>query len=768
MSLSKPSINSQQNFTAPNYNNTCIYEFEDFRLDAAHRMLYKSGTVVSLKPKVVETLIALIERPGEVVSKDELMARVWQDSFVEEANLSQNIYLLRKTLGECPEGQPLIETFWRRGYRFNGRVRQPIDFELLHTAHTKTLVVTEEVTTEIDEIERSSAVSEHEGKSNHDLISARKVKSLRATLFISGIAMIGGSLLIAVAALFWRSYSKTERPQNTFSAVKMTRPTPELNIECAVISPDGRYLAYDSIENGRHSLSLKDIASGSSTQIMPPSDTAFGSLNFSPDGTQLYYNKFLKTSPNGTLFRVPVNGGESRAVARDVVSPQTFSPDGTQIAFVAGAVNSLVIAQTDGSGERLLRPDDPTINFETWDSNLSWSPDGTRIAICGSRINESGKRRFELIEVSVADGTTRNIPVPDWNYLDDVQWLNDQTGLIVRAREAEASPWQIWYVSYPSGEISRITNDLNNYDNLSLSADSRLLVVRKLAANMNVWTMSLDAPGQAKQITFGIDANDGANGIAFAHDGKIIYTSPRDGHVDLWMMNGDGTQQQQLTRNAGGFNARPRITPDGRTIVFVSSRTGTRQVWSMDADGGNPSQLINTKEDFEADHAVLSPDGAWVYFNAYTTGKGFISKIAIGGGESLIVRESGWPLSISPDGKLMLFGFYDGSSSQPWKNGVMSLENGEMLKVLDEGFRFVEGWTADSKSLIVVRDPDHSNLWLQPINGGELQKITKFDGGQITNFAISPDFKRLAIVRGNPSAEAVLITDLLKPSALSD
>lgn len=99
-----------------------IYEFEDFHLDAAHLLLYQNGRQISLAPKVVETLLALVERHGEVLSKDELMEIVWADSIVEESNLSQNLYLLRKILNETADGKPLIETLKRRGYRFNGDV----------------------------------------------------------------------------------------------------------------------------------------------------------------------------------------------------------------------------------------------------------------------------------------------------------------------------------------------------------------------------------------------------------------------------------------------------------------------------------------------------------------------------------------------------------------------------------------------------------------------------------------------------------------------
>jgi DNA-binding winged helix-turn-helix (wHTH) protein/tetratricopeptide (TPR) repeat protein len=95
------------------------YEFEDFQLDGEHLMLSRNSQELPLTPKQVETLLALVERRGEIVSKDALMTRLWGDSAVEESNLIQNIYILRKTMGESSEGKPFIETLRRRGYRFN-------------------------------------------------------------------------------------------------------------------------------------------------------------------------------------------------------------------------------------------------------------------------------------------------------------------------------------------------------------------------------------------------------------------------------------------------------------------------------------------------------------------------------------------------------------------------------------------------------------------------------------------------------------------------
>ena len=93
-------------------------EFGPFRLDAAKRVLWREGRIVPLPPKALDLLVALAEQRGDVVTKDDLMKRVWPDTFVEEANLSVNVSALRKALGEQANGRPYIETVSRRGYRF--------------------------------------------------------------------------------------------------------------------------------------------------------------------------------------------------------------------------------------------------------------------------------------------------------------------------------------------------------------------------------------------------------------------------------------------------------------------------------------------------------------------------------------------------------------------------------------------------------------------------------------------------------------------------
>src|SRR5205807_9258946 len=106
---------------------THYYEFGPFRLDASDRLLLRDGKLVPLKPKVIDTLLLLVENSGRVLTKDELLGALWPDSFVEESNLPQNIYVLRKALGGSACETPYIETLPKRGYRFAAGVKELAD-----------------------------------------------------------------------------------------------------------------------------------------------------------------------------------------------------------------------------------------------------------------------------------------------------------------------------------------------------------------------------------------------------------------------------------------------------------------------------------------------------------------------------------------------------------------------------------------------------------------------------------------------------------------
>ena len=111
------------------HNNGAVYEFATFRLDAGKRVVTREGEAISLTPKATEILILLVQRAGEIIEKEQLIEQVWPDSFVEEANLTQNIFILRRALGEERAGPKFIETVAKRGYRFVAPI------QLVNTVH---------------------------------------------------------------------------------------------------------------------------------------------------------------------------------------------------------------------------------------------------------------------------------------------------------------------------------------------------------------------------------------------------------------------------------------------------------------------------------------------------------------------------------------------------------------------------------------------------------------------------------------------------------
>jgi DNA-binding winged helix-turn-helix (wHTH) protein/TolB-like protein/Tfp pilus assembly protein PilF len=186
-----------------------LFEFGQFRLDTAERLLLRDGEPVPLTPKAFDLLVTLIERSGRLVEKDELIQILWPDSFVEDANLTSHVWTLRKTLGEDHNGDRYIETIPKRGYRFTIPVTELVaeSEELVLEKHTLMRVVTEE---------------EEQTDSDDD------VKQLPAQLLLPphksgkgwGLIVAFGllsALLIAVSVALYRSRASAEEKRTEAS-----------------------------------------------------------------------------------------------------------------------------------------------------------------------------------------------------------------------------------------------------------------------------------------------------------------------------------------------------------------------------------------------------------------------------------------------------------------------------------------------------------------------------------------------------------------------
>jgi Tol biopolymer transport system component len=484
-------------------------------------------------------------------------------------------------------------------------------------------------------------------------------------------------------------------------------------------------------------------------------------VNFSPDGGYIFYVRVEGGGPY-PLFQVPVLGGTpKKIIPEDVDTPITFSPDGLRFAFIRGEPQrgevSLIVANADGTGEQKLVTRKVSDFIGTRWPSPSWSPDGESIAYAHRNIEGDG-RNSNVYTVRVKDGAEKQIASQKWITVDALAWLSDASGLIITAMDEESAPSrQIWHVSYPSGEARRITNDTNNYQGISLTADSKALVTVQSEQVSNVWTAPNGEASHATQLTSNRD--DGTDGLALTPDGRIVYVSEGGGRADIWIMNADGTGRKQLTSDARNFS--PAVSPDGRYIVYRSQRGDVFHIWRIDIDGGNPKELTSGSRDLLPS---FSPDSQWVFYTSSESEKQRLRKVPVDGGDSTQLTDYFSSSSlVSPDGKLIACGYVN-EEEKPnrWRIAIISSDGGPPIKTFDlSPIRSRYQWTPDGRALLYSLTRDGvTNIWRQPIDGGPPKQITDFKSDQIFRFDWSRDGKQLVLARGNVTSDVVMISDL--------
>jgi len=570
------------------------------------------------------------------------------------------------------------------------------------------------------------------------------------------LALAAVIVVVAGFVLFgWRQLTIQHRQPMPPPPVKRLTSTGQAM--CAAISPDGKYVVYAKDEDGLQSLQLIQVAvaADSDKQIVPPAEVDYHGITFSPDGNFIYY---VTNAPDRALYRATVLGGAAKKLLDQVHSPVTFSPDGEQLAFVSRSSSSgeyiLMIANRDGAEEKQLAARKHSDPFRL--DGPSWSPNGELIA-CGA---ESGGYH-QVVGVQVADRVTKLLTSQRWKRVGQVAWLTDGSGLLMVAAEPGGSSTQIWHLAYPGGEAHRITPDLINYAGLSLTDGSSALLTLEGDRFMNIWIAPGKDAGNARQITFGTHMKDGWRGLAWTPDGKIVYRSEAGDKSNVRIMEADGTANKILSPDTPSQNLDPAVSPDGRHIVWSSSRHGIRNIWRMDLDGSNPQQLTGGGGEWFPQY---SPDGKWMVYQALDSGphhRLLWKKPLEGGAPVQLTHRPSYAPVVSPDGKMIAFN-YRSEAGAPIKMAVIPFEGGA-LKLFDLKGPYDRPirWTPDGSGLAyIVTRGGVSNIWSQPFAGGPPKQLTRFDTHRIINFAWSRDGRHLALSRpGTGNDDVVLISN---------
>ena len=597
----------------------------------------------------------------------------------------------------------------------------------------------------------------------------------------TGVLVTAALAIIVIAAAGYGIYKLVRSPAANVgpSQMKISALTTGGRVGNALIdgetaiSADGKYVVFVTTEAGKQALWIRQISTSSLVQIAPPSDGLYLGTALSPDGELVYFTRLDEVDPLGAVYQVPVLGGTPRKVLGDCNSAVTFSPDGKRFAFIRYAPQQgesyLMLANVDGSGEQKLATRKEPEFFSVYGS--SWSPDGKLIA-CAVSTNggaaPTGIAPAELIAVPISGGADQILSSEKFPFIYHVLWLPDATGLVFIADTENSLDGraQIFLASYPSGQIRRITNDLNTYGHtsLGLTADGNTLVTSQSDFSAQILVMDVNKDStQAVRVSNG--KYDGIGGLAWTPDNQIIYLTQVGQSIDLWLMNADGTNQKQLTVD-GGFKELPSVSPDGRYVVFAGSRSGSTnlRLWRMDIDGNNLKELL--PQNTLAFYPTMSRDGSLVLFNSNKDGNVRIWKTSIDGGEPQQMTDglSMFP-AISPDGSQLAFFTLDAATGG--KPKIMIVPFGGQGETKSFALSPASNatiptlmWTADGSALTYT-DPlkGVDNIWSQPIDGKPRKALTNFKQDHVFAFAWSRDGKRLAVSHGPTTTDVVLIKD---------
>jgi Tol biopolymer transport system component/DNA-binding winged helix-turn-helix (wHTH) protein len=731
-----------------------LYEFDEFRVDVNQKCLWHSDQLVSLTPKAFETLLVLIKHRGEIVSKDILLDEVWADTFVEESTLSQNILTLRKTLSAFQKDKQFIVTVPRRGFRFIAEVKEIVGDEefFIVEKRTRTHIIAEQ-----KEI--------HDPKDTETAIVVKPIpKKTFSNKYLIVSAALVGLIVLTIGFFAFRYFLKTPNFAETkFQKFKINNLFSDADIERAIISPNGKYLALVKKSGENQSLIIRQIEEANSLEIVPKFDGNFIGATFSPESDYIFYAVYPKNSKQGELYKIPILGGAPQQIVKDIDSPVSVSSDKKRLAFIRRYPNEkevvLIIADADGKNERKLaaRP------FGEGFQNTAFSPDGKFVSSSAfSKL--SVEKPMEIILINTENGEQKSFTPRNWMWIGQTVWLNDGSGIafIAFSKETPNLTDEVWFISFPDGKTRLLENGINGVFGISLTDDGNSLVAvtsNKITSfavspldDLTKQTTLLTKNGDESLLTLGED---------WTADNKIVYSTINNGNADIWTINSDGTGQKQITSDAGA-DTMPKISPDGKFIYFLSNRSGIMSIWRMNFDGTNPQKITENQDVFSIS---LSPDGKEIFYTARTESIYVqpLWKISVDGKDAKQLTDKTTHLpKISPDGKMIAAYFPDAKNGM-LKLTLLSTENGEVLRQIEtlasEDLSLFD-WENDGQNLLLATQKNNTTtLWLQPIDEKPATKLKEWQNEEFFRLNLSPDGKSIFYEKGVTANSVLLLRD---------
>jgi len=690
----------------------------EWQISPSLNRMSRGADEVRLEPKVMQVLECLAETPGEVVTRDALVARVWPDVFVTDDVLHRAIRELRRAFGDDTANPAYVETIRKRGYRLIAPVR-PLDAPADAIASPR--------------VEPPSTV-------------APPVEAATPTPRLAQFAAASLALALTLSAVVYALASRAPATNATPTSIRFVAMTSgPLNETDPALSADGRRLAFAMRPEGSEGPADLYLTTGAGHTperlTAHPSDDRYPA--WSPDSATLAFVRIDGATCDVMLMAMADRRERRLAACGNLEEPRlSWSADGEWLveSFAPGPdpLRGWQVARVStrtGVREPLTLPTPATLG----DHSPTVSPDGARIAF----VRAINGATSDIFTIPFNGGTATRVT---WDNQDLVglDWGADSRSLVYATDRAGG--YTIWRVPAEGGASQLVVGGAAKLKHPSVARHDGRISYESWGYEINLWDAPLTArldleADHAATLRPVVRTSDQWNHSPdLSPDGKrIAFVSTRSGDAELWVADRDGSNARQLSAFGRASMRQPRWSPDGRRVLISAGVNGQMDLYALDAATGASFRLTNDVDDEVA--PAWSHDGSAVIFGARLAASWQLMKLdPVSGTRRQITTSGGYAGQESPDGRSILFTRLEqpGVWTMPVEGGTPRLLVPAVRAAEYANFRvtaggiFYVGVTADQ---VVVRKA--------PLEGGPGVDVAWLGNYSWPGFAVAPDGSRV-------------------------